>query len=51
MAQSVKCPTVDFGSGHDLTVCGTEYHVGLCVDSTEPTSESLCPSLVSLSVK
>ena len=21
MAQSMKCPTLDFGSGHDLMVC------------------------------
>ena len=26
----------DFGSGHDLVVCGFEPHVGLCADSSEP---------------
>ena len=26
----------DFGSGHDLTVCEFEPHVGLCADSSEP---------------
>ena len=35
-AQLVKHPTLDFGSGHDLTVHGIELHVGLCDDSTEP---------------
>ena len=41
----------DFGSGHDLTVCGFEPHVRLCADSSEPgarfrfcVSLSLCPS-------
>ena len=28
VARSVLSPTLDFGSGHDLTVCGTEPHVG-----------------------
>ena len=27
VAQSVKRPTLDFGSGHDLTVCGFEPRV------------------------
>ena len=31
MAQWVKCPTLDFGLGCDLTVCGFEPHIGLCV--------------------
>ena len=26
----------NFGSGHDLTVCGFEPRVGLCADSSEP---------------
>ena len=26
----------NFGSGHDLTVCGFEPHVGLCADSSVP---------------
>ena len=29
VAQSVKRPTLDFGSGHDLTVHDFEPHVGL----------------------
>ena len=33
VAQSVKHLTLGFGSGHDLTVCGFEPHVGLCADS------------------
>ena len=28
--------TSDFGSGHDVTVCGFEPCVGLCADSSEP---------------
>ena len=27
-AQVVKCPTLDFGLGHGLTVCEIEPHVG-----------------------
>ena len=48
-AQSVKRPTPDFGSGHDLTVRGIEPRVRLCADSVEPAwaslSPPLCPSL------
>ena len=40
-AQSVKRPTLHFGSGHDLTVGETEPCVGLCPDSTEPAWDSL----------
>ena len=36
MAQFVKHPTLDFSSGHDVTVCGSEPHFGLCADSMEP---------------
>ena len=25
----------EFGSGHDLTVCGFEPHMGICADSSE----------------
>ena len=32
MAQSVKRPTLDLGSGHDLTVHEIGPHVGLCTD-------------------
>ena len=48
MAQSVKCPTFDLGSGHDLTACEIEPQVGLNADSMEPAwdplSLVLCPS-------
>ena len=40
MAQSVKHPTLGFGSGHDLMVCGIEPHVGLCADIIEPALEA-----------
>ena len=30
--QSVKCLTLDFGSGHGLAVCGFEPCMGLCAD-------------------
>ena len=36
MAQWVKPRTLDFGSGHDLTIRGIEPCVGLCAGSTEP---------------
>ena len=45
MAQSVKRPTLDFGSGHDLTVRECEPCMGLCTDSTEPAWDSLSSSL------
>ena len=45
VAQSGKCPTPDFSSGHDLMVCGFEPLVGLCIDSTEPAWDSPSPSL------
>ena len=40
-AQSVKHPTLDFGSGHDLRVREIEPHTGLHADSTEPAWDSL----------
>ena len=45
MAQSVECPTLDFGSGHDPRVVGSSPTSG-SVLSVEPTldSVSLCPS-------
>ena len=47
VAQSVKHPTLDFSSAHDLTVGGTEPHVGISHDSTEPAWDSLsAPSLL-----
>ena len=45
MAQSVKHLTLDFGSGHDLTVHETETHIRLCADSMDPAWDSLSPSL------
>ena len=42
---SVKCLTLDFGSGHDLTVCEFKPHVGLFAVSAEPTWDPLSPSL------
>ena len=50
VAQAVKRPTLDFGSGHDLTVCAFEPRIGFCADSVEPAWDSLflppslCPS-------
>ena len=45
-APGVKRPTLDLGSGHDLTVCGFQLHVGLCADGAEPAWDSQpCPSL------
>ena len=34
--QLVKCLTLDFGSGHDLTVCETEPHMSDFVLVIEP---------------
>ena len=49
VAQLFKCLTLDFGSGHDLTVCEIEPQTGICADSEELTWDSLspylCPSL------
>ena len=57
VAQSVKHPTLDFGSGHDLLVREFKPLDGLCTDSVKPAwnslslSLSLCPSpALSLSV-
>ena len=44
MAQLVKCPTLDFDSGCDLTVSEFEPHVGLCADSIETAWDSVCLS-------
>ena len=41
MAQPVKGLTLDFGSGHDLTVCEFKAHLGLCADNAEPAWDSL----------
>ena len=48
MAQSVKVLTLDFDSGHDLTVHGFEPHVRFCADSSE--SEAYFTFCVSLSL-
>ena len=40
-AQSVKCLTLDFGPGHDLTVREFEPHAGFGVDSAEPAWDSV----------
>ena len=45
MTQSVKCPTLGFGSGHDLMVGEFEPRIRLCPDSVEPAGDSLSPSL------
>ena len=61
MAQLVKCPTLDFSSGHDLVVCGFKPSDRLCADISETAAcfgfclpLSLCPSptyALSLSLK
>ena len=43
VAQLVKLPTLDFGSGHDLTVHEFEPRIGLCADSVETAWDSLSP--------
>ena len=45
VAPSVKHLPLDFGSGHDLTVCEIEAHMGLCTDSVALAWDSLSPSL------
>ena len=45
MAQLVKRLTLDFGSGHNLMVCGIEPHTALCTDRVKPAWNSLSPSL------
>ena len=58
MVQPVKRPTLDFSSGHDLTVHEFEPHIGLCADSVEPAWDSPflslsvpLPLMLSLSLK
>ena len=41
----VKPLTLDFSSGHDLTVCEFKPHVRLCADGVQPAWDSLSPSL------
>ena len=45
MAQSVKHPTLDFGSDHDLAVREFGPRVGLCTDSEELAWDSLSLAL------
>ena len=56
MVQSVKRPTLDFGSGHNLAVRGFEPRAGPSIDRMEPAwlgfSVSLpLPCSLSLSLK
>ena len=44
VAQSAKYLTLDFGSGHDLMVCGIESCVCLHAYSVKPAWDSLSPS-------
>ena len=37
--------SINFSSGHDLTISRFEPHIGLCADSTEPALDSLSPCL------
>ena len=46
MTQPFKHLTLDFGSGHDLLVCGIEPRVGLCNDSAGSAWDSVSPSLL-----
>ena len=41
VAQSVKHPTLGFGSIRDLTVCEFEPCIGLCADSMESAWDPL----------
>ena len=45
VAQSVTRLTLDFSSGHGLTVGEIEPHIGLRTDSVGPAGNSLSPSL------
>ena len=45
VAQSVYCPTLNFGLGHYLAVHGFESHIGPCIDSVEHGQDSLFPCL------
>ena len=50
MAQSVKCLTLDFGSGHDFTVWEMEPSITLRTDRAEPVWDSLFSLSLSLSL-
>ena len=45
MAQEVKHPSFEFGSGHDLTVHEIEPHIRVCTDSADPAWDSPSPSV------
>ena len=45
VAQLGKHPTLDFGTGHGLTTCETEPHIGLHAESTECAWDSRSASL------
>ena len=45
MGGSVRHPTLDFGSGLDLTVREIEPRIGLHVVNMEPACDSLSPCL------
>ena len=45
MEQSFERLTLGFSSGHDLMVHEFEPHTGLCADGTEPSWDSVSPSL------
>ena len=45
MALSVKCLTLDLGSGHDLMVPQFELCIRACIDTAESAWDSLSPSL------
>ena len=49
-AQSVKCPSLDFGSGHDLTVLEFEPRVRICADSADAARDSRSPPSLPLSL-
>ena len=55
MAQSVKHPSLDFSSGHDLMVHEFDPCIRLCADSMDLAWDSLsplsAPSSLSLSLK
>ena len=48
MAQLVKGPALDFGTGHNLTVVGIEPRIEFRTDSEGPPWDSLSPSLSAL---
>ena len=45
MAQLVKCLTLGFDSGHDLTVRGFKPCIGPCADNMDPAWDSVSPPL------